>query len=217
MEEIWRPVQGFEGHYSVSNNARVRSEDRKVVRKDSNLSFLKGKVLAQTPNVVSGHLYVSFTKAGKRDTFLVHRLVAEAFIPNPENLPLVRHLNDVPGDNRLENLAWGTKRDNSYDAVRNGLHRNGNMVKTHCKNGHEFTEENSYVRKTVSGGYGRTCKKCKSEYARQVREKMSGLPDDDPRHGTTRAYNYYKCWCAECTKANRDYERNRLAKKREIS
>lgn len=50
----------------------------------------------------------------------VHRLLGECFIPNPNNYPLVRHLNDIRSDNRLVNLAWGTKSDNGYDAARNG-------------------------------------------------------------------------------------------------
>lgn len=50
----------------------------------------------------------------------LHRAIAEAFIPNPDNLPMVRHLNDDPTDNRVENLAWGTQTDNMQDCIRNG-------------------------------------------------------------------------------------------------
>ena len=68
-----------------------------------------------------GHLYVSVVdKNGKKSKKLVHRLVAEAFLENPENYPLVRHLDDDPTHNEIDNLAWGTKQDNYADMIRNG-------------------------------------------------------------------------------------------------
>lgn len=68
-----------------------------------------------------GHLYVGISNEnGTTEKYLVHRLVAEAFIPNPNNYPVVRHLNDIPWDNRIENLAWGTQKDNVADMYRNG-------------------------------------------------------------------------------------------------
>lgn len=67
-----------------------------------------------------GHKYVELTNNGIKEKALVHRLMAEAFLPNPEGYPVVRHLNDDPRDNRLENLAWGTHLDNRNDMIRNG-------------------------------------------------------------------------------------------------
>lgn len=64
----------------------------------------------------SGHNYVEIE--GK--SFLLHRLIAESYLPNHSNYPIVRHLNDDPYDNRLSNLAWGTAKDNRNDCVRNG-------------------------------------------------------------------------------------------------
>ena len=73
-------------------------------------------------------------------TRLVHRLVLEAFVgPRPEGM-VARHLNGDPGDNRLENLAWGTQSENNYDKVRHGTHHNAN--KTHCPSGHEYRGDN---------------------------------------------------------------------------
>ena len=67
-----------------------------------------------------GHEYVKLrTREGYREKVLVHRLVAEAFIPNPEGYPIVRHLDDDPENNYVENLAWGTHKDNSADCIRN--------------------------------------------------------------------------------------------------
>lgn len=81
----------------------------------------KGRVLAYHEGDDHGHMSVRFydkEKKKKVDRYL-HRVVAEAFIPNPNNLPYVRHLNDDPTDNRVENLAWGTQKDNHEDSVRN--------------------------------------------------------------------------------------------------
>ena len=67
-----------------------------------------------------GHKAVKTTKNGERYQAYAHRLIAQAFIPNPDNLPEVRHLNDVKNDNDISNLAWGTHHDNLQDALRNG-------------------------------------------------------------------------------------------------
>jgi hypothetical protein len=93
-----------------------------------------------------------------RYEFAVHRLVAEIWLPDP--LPgqiQVRHLNGDPFDNRLENLAWGTARDNAEDRMRHGRGVLKDQ-KTHCINGHEYTEENTY-RWSSENGY-RRCKTC---------------------------------------------------------
>lgn len=67
-----------------------------------------------------GYLRTMIHYKGKKKNIKIHRLVAEIYIPNPENKPLVRHLNDDRFDNRVENLAWGTDLDNRNDALRNG-------------------------------------------------------------------------------------------------
>lgn len=107
MEELWKPVKGFERNYWVSNFGRVWSSK-------SN-SFLTVK-----PMDNHGHLGVCLYNNGKRHYWYIHRLVAEAFIPNPDNHPIVRHIYDNPQFNTYEDLAWGTHRDNFFDSVRNG-------------------------------------------------------------------------------------------------
>lgn len=106
MEEIWKNIEGYEG-YQVSNLGRVRSLDRI----DSNNHPLKGVVLK--PHISnSGYLLVGLYKQQKRDGKLVHRLVAEAFIPNYDNKPEIDHINTVKTDNRVENLRWATQKEN---------------------------------------------------------------------------------------------------------
>lgn len=107
MEELWKPIDGFRMEYWVSNLARVWSMKRN--------QFLRLK-----PMDKYGHLGVSLLLDGFRHYEYIHRLVAEAFIPNLYNYPIVRHLDDNPNNNTVYNLAWGTQRDNMYDAIRNG-------------------------------------------------------------------------------------------------
>lgn len=103
LDERWAYVFGFPG-YMVSDKGRVWSE--------KTLKFLK-------PFFSNGHLYVCLCVNGRVKKELLHRLVAEAFIPNPNNFPIVRHLYDYPDQNSADDLAWGTQRDNIQDAIRN--------------------------------------------------------------------------------------------------
>lgn len=100
MKEIWKPVVGYENLYEVSNFARVKS-----------LKFGKERILKPGTNRY-GYLHVNLYKNNKRKDFLVHRLVAEAFIPNPDNLPLVNHKDENPSNNFSTNLEWCTNEYN---------------------------------------------------------------------------------------------------------
>ena len=107
MSEIWKAIPGYEGIYEVSNQGRVRSLPR-VIRMDSGIGNFynyhhNGKVLKLRINN-KGYCYVSL--CGKK--VLVHRLVAMAFVPNPDNLSCVNHKDENPKNNNAENLEWCT-------------------------------------------------------------------------------------------------------------
>ena len=107
--EIWKDISGYEGLYQVSNMGKVRSLDRTIVYKNGQRHFYRGKILKPGKGA-NGYIYVKLGKNG-RDTG-VHRLVAEAFIPNPDSKPDVNHINGVKSDNRTSNLEWCTRAEN---------------------------------------------------------------------------------------------------------
>lgn len=96
---FWRDIEGYEGYYQVSIDGDVKSLDRWANGKEK---ILKSKIGS------SGYLLVGLRKDGKSKSFLVHRLVAQAWIPNPDNLPCVNHKDENPSNNRVENLEWCT-------------------------------------------------------------------------------------------------------------
>lgn len=105
-KEEWKAVKGYEGFYEVSNMGRVRSLPRQI----KNYRF-NGKVLKQfTTN--GEYLRVTLSVYGKPKIVSVHRLVAEAFVPNPQNKETVNHINEIKQDNRAENLEWLTLLEN---------------------------------------------------------------------------------------------------------
>lgn len=111
--EQWKDITGWEGRYQISTEGRVKS-------------IRGGKVRPQTEKLLVlahdayGYQHINL---GPKQRARVHRLVAEAFIPNPEGYPLVCHHNDVRDDNRLENLYWGTVKDNAQDRERRGRYK----------------------------------------------------------------------------------------------
>lgn len=113
-EEIWKDVVGFEGYYKVSNLGRVKSVDRYVnYKKGYSLKALKKGQLLSPKISNKGYLHLTLMKDGKNYYRSVHRIVAEAFIPNPKNLPFINHINENKVDDRVENLEWCTAKYNT--------------------------------------------------------------------------------------------------------
>lgn len=118
-EEIWRPIEGYEEFYEVSNLGNVRSNDRyvwngKVYYKK------KGRVLKKT-KTTTGYWKVELYKNGTRKSKRVHRLVAKAFIPKVKGRNLINHKDGNPLNNRVENLEWCNQGENMQHAYNIGL------------------------------------------------------------------------------------------------
>lgn len=115
-EEIWKDVVGFEGYYQVSNLGRVRSVDRIVKGSFGSLQNKRSVILSSAINT-AGYYSVALTRNANSKSYRVHRLVAEAFLPNPNNLPIINHKDENKLNNSVENLEWCTY---SYNAKYNG-------------------------------------------------------------------------------------------------
>jgi len=109
--EIWKTIEGFE-NYEVSNYGNVRSKDR-VVKRRGNDTHLKGMPLKMTTNRGYSRVTLYNGKRDKHSQFFVHKLVAMAFIPNPDNLPYINHKDENKTNNHVENLEWCTAKYNS--------------------------------------------------------------------------------------------------------
>ena len=112
--EIWKPIPGYETLYQASSMGRIKSLPRLTKHpRNPNMTLpRKGRILKYELDKY-GYPTVTLCKEGKTKPFKIHRLVALAFIPNPDNLPQIDHINAVRYDNRPENLRWCTTQQNS--------------------------------------------------------------------------------------------------------
>lgn len=160
MNEKWLPVVGYAGLYEVSNLGRVRS----LPRIDAQGGHRRMRIHKPSRMDAWGHLGVKLRKDGVVASRYVHHLVLDAFVGPPPDGMIACHWNDVPDDNRVENLRWGTPGDNRADMIRNG--HDHNLLKTECKWGHPYTEDNVRMYRGR-----RHCRTCQSRYDAEHRER----------------------------------------------
>lgn len=118
MQEIWKDIEDYEGLYQVSNFGRIKSLD-KIVKGRNNYHLRKGKILIGR-NDGGGYLMVALYKNRKRKDIKIHRLVAQAFIPNIENKPEINHIDRNKNNNSDSNLEWVTSKENSIHFIETG-------------------------------------------------------------------------------------------------
>lgn len=120
VAEIFKPIPNYEGWYEISNYGTVRSLDRTYTDSMGRLRTFKGVIKKNTfkPN---GYPVVSLCKDGKEQQHLVHILVAQTFIPNPDNLPQVNHIDGNKNNCFVNNLEWVTAKENTQHAIRTHL------------------------------------------------------------------------------------------------
>lgn len=156
-DEEWRPIPGYEGHYDVSSIGRVRSHKQGRVR-----------VLRPAPNP-QGYLVAYPWMSGEVHRRPVHHLVALAFLgPRPDGTE-IRHLDGDRANNNVENLAYGSKTENTLDAVRHGTHPQAR--KTHCPQGHAYDA----VIRRPDGGLARRCRECSRRQLRESRARRRAV------------------------------------------
>jgi len=150
MEEIWKDVVGYEGLYQVSNLGRVKS-----------LGFdkwHKGKILKPSYDSKGNYLFIGLHADGKVTQRNVHRLVAETFIPNPNNLPCVNHIDEIKTNNRVDNLEWCTIEYNS-----NYGNAKKNMIESRRKN-NDQEEINKKIKESKKRNCSFSCEKPVAQY-----------------------------------------------------
>jgi hypothetical protein len=175
VEEIWKDVAVCEQYYQVSNHGRVRSKDRQT--RNGTASFVKkGKILKPQPNS-NGYLRVIFTIDRNKKFFFVHRLVAMAFVLNPENKPHVNHIDSNHLNNKASNLEWVTHAENMHHAI-----SRGRFERHFKKTGEIFKRLNKNLRKPVEG----TCLKTGKRVAFESIQEAG-------RHFNNRAGDICKC------------------------
>lgn len=111
QNEIWKEITGYEGYFEVSNLGNFRSKDRIIRYKSNGTRLYPGKSL-KTETVVEGYQRIVLMKGAIKKRYMCHRLVAQEFVPNPDNKPFVNHINGNKADNRAENLEWVTQSEN---------------------------------------------------------------------------------------------------------
>ncbi|MGX8696911.1 MAG: HNH endonuclease [Prevotella sp.] len=141
MSTEWSSVIGYEGLYEVSNDGRVRT-----VRHKTNGHEIPPKELAINIYKSQRYARVRLYKKGKPKDHMVHRLVAEAFIPNPKNKPQVNHIDGNRKNNRADNLEWCTQAENNRHAIDNGLQDPSRMIEATKKKVMQLTRSGKLVK-----------------------------------------------------------------------
>lgn len=209
MIEEWRPIEGYEGLYEVSSLGRVRSLDRY----DSSNHFRRGKILKlQTDG--RGYLMVVLSSNNKAKMYLVHRMVAIAFIPNPDNLPEVNHRDENPSNDNVDNLEWcDRKYNNNYgsriDRMRDTKLKNGTYTGlSEEEYNKKWYQENKDKLKEYFKKYRQENKEKISEWSREYMKKYYQENKDNRRE-------YMKKYRQENKDKMNDYQREYRRKKKE--
>ena len=143
--EIWKEIKGYEGYYLISNMGRVKSQSRKIYNdgiKGENKFYISEEKIINGRIDPKGYLRVALCKDNKQKDYSIHRLVAIAFIPNPNNKPCVNHKDGNKQNNNVENLEWCTYSENLKHAYKMGLKKKIRNIDTY---GIRLTKYNTYV------------------------------------------------------------------------
>lgn len=116
----WVDIPGYEGYYQINRNGDVKKLATQCFSLDGSDKRVRREKILSRNSFCRGYRVVGLRKEGIQKQFYVYKLLAKTFIPNPNKYPVVRHLNDIRTDDRIENLRWGTYSENTLDALKNG-------------------------------------------------------------------------------------------------
>jgi len=149
----WKPIKNYEGIYEISSKGEIRSLERKVRIKGGSYRIVKSKNI----KLINNGLYyvVGLSKNGTTKQHFLHRLLAQTFIPNPNNLKCINHINGNKLDNRLKNLEWCTYTHNNREAFRLGLNKapKGKDSKMFGKRGKEVNSSKIIYQYDINGNF----------------------------------------------------------------
>lgn len=172
MEEIWKDIKDFEGLYQVSNYGNVKSIDRKIIEKNNDIQFWKGKKLKPFNNG-NNYLTVHLKKDGKRYVKYIHRLVAETFIGNIKNKD-VNHKDFNRKNNNINNLEICSRKENILYSKNNGKYEKVYIQKVQ-KTKERYNELKEDIIKDMENGLS----------IRKIEKKYN------VNHKTLKKYGYY--------------------------
>lgn len=180
MEEIWKDIEGYEGMYMVSSLGRVKT----LVGRYKNVTILKERYKK------NGYCYITLYKNKKPHTYLVHRLVAQAFIPNPNNYPVVNHKDENPSNNCADNLEWCTQEYNinygNGNNKRSLSHKGKQLTKTHIENISKAKKGKMIGSKNPNSipvaQYNKNCEFITVYESARIAEKELHLPNNSRTH-----------------------------------
>lgn len=185
-KELWKDIQEYEGLYQISNLGRIKSLDKYIKGKGGSKRFIKGRLL--NPTLTRGYLGMCLCVNFSIKRFNIHRLVAQHFIPNPENKPQVNHINGIKIDNRVENLEWCTCQENIIHAFKNNI-----QIRRKGKDNPLYGKSNPNTSKKIidikTGKIFNSVKEA-ADYANIKRSTMSAmLINQNPNKTNLRYYN----------------------------
>lgn len=149
MKEVWKPIEGYEGLYEVSNLGRVKNLERRIPF-GYGLRTIPERILKNNVNEF-GYLYVRLYKDAKGKKHKIHRLVAQTFIENPENKKCVNHIDGNKQNNSVENLEWVTHSENMKHASDNKLWVSWNKGKHYTHDDWMSDEAKEKLRERMKG------------------------------------------------------------------
>lgn len=189
-EEIWRPIEGYEGLYEVSNTGRVRSVDRYIKTCYEAYKLQKGKILNPGKNT-NGYLQVVLHCNGKCKTINVHKLVAQAFLPNPDNLPMINHKDEDKTNNNVTNLERCDAKYNINYGTRN-IRRRDTLIKNGSWTG---LSKKEYNHKYYQDNRDKICeqqKKYDQENKDKIKDRQRSYNQENKEHIKEYKKRYYQ-------------------------